>query len=206
MKPTFLFLPILSFVFFSCTELDPNKQVDEGQVTGATYESKEIGWIIEIPKGWKVIAKDKIEASNEKGKKLLEQTAGGEVDISGLKYLISFQKNQFNIFNSTSEPFVEEYPGEYEQNRKFVYGLIHDTYTSQGIKTDTATTTERIQGLDFHVLFTTIYSPEGEKLFNQILFSRLINGYDFAMTITYNNEEDRQTMLDAIKQSKFRDL
>ena len=203
MKYVPLSLILALFTLYSCAELDPNKQIDEGHVANGTYESKELGWTIVIPEGWKIIAKDKIEAREEKGKAILEESAGVEIDISGLKRLISFQRDQFNIFGSTSEPQVEEFPGEYDQNRKAINDLIYNAFLSQGIRTDTSSGIEVIQGLEFHAFYTTIFSPEGEKLFNQIMYSRMINGYDFGMTLTYNNEEDKQTMMDAIKQSKF---
>lgn len=42
-------LSVLAFILFISCKTDPNKQVDEGQVVENTYNSKEIGWTIEIP-------------------------------------------------------------------------------------------------------------------------------------------------------------
>lgn len=84
---------VLTILMTSC-KLDPNKKIDEGKVEGEIYTSKEIGWTMNIPQGWSVISKNKIEANNEKGRKAIEEVAG-EFNYSGLKHLISFQKNQF---------------------------------------------------------------------------------------------------------------
>jgi hypothetical protein len=198
-----LFSLVTITCIISCGEIDPNKQIEEGSVKGSIYESKEIGWLIEIPKDWSIRSKDIVEANEQKGKDVIEESTGVEIDTKTLKHLISFQKNQFNIFESTSEPFEEEYSGEYEQSIKAQNELIYQALAGQGIKTDTSSGKEVIQGLEFHVFYTTIYGPDGRIILNQILYSRLINGYDFGVSISYNSEEDKKTMIDAWKNSKF---
>lgn len=189
----------------SCGQVDPNKNIDEGKVEGNVYTSEEIGWTIEIPKGWTVIDKEKTKEINEKGLKALEETMEGEIDYSGLKNLISLQKDQFNIFQSTSEPFKLEYEGEWEENNSALKEIIYTTYLNQGMKTDSsATTIEKIDGLDFHKYSFTIYSPKGEVILKQIMFSRLINGFDFGVNINYNNEKDRDELLKVFRNSKFK--
>lgn len=189
----------------SCGQTDPSKNIDEGKVEGDIYTSQEIGWTIEIPKGWTVIDKDKTKETNEKGLKALEETIGGEIDYSGLKNLISFQKNQFNTFQSTSEPFELEYEGEWEETNSALKEIIYTAYLNQGIKADSsATTIEKIDGLDFHKYIFTIYSPKGDVILKQIMFSRLINGFDFGVNINYNNDKDRDELLKAFRNSKFK--
>ena len=189
----------------SCGQVDPNKNIDEGKVEGNVYTSEEIGWTIEIPKGWTVIDKEKTKETNEKGLKALEETMGGEIDYSGLKSLISLQKDQFNIFQSTSDPFKLEYEGEWEENNSALKEILYTTYLNQGMKTDSsATTIEKIDGLEFHKYSFTIYSPKGEVILKQIMFSRLINGFDFGVNINYNNDKDRDELLKVFKNSKFK--
>lgn len=201
--PFFIALTIL--VFTSCKPSDPNKDVDEGQVEGNTYTSQEIGWTITIPNEWEVMDKEKSEDMREKGTQAVEETIDQEVDFSGVKTLISFQKNQFNIFQSTSEPFNQEYEGEWEINNAGIKALIYETFMNQGIKADSsATTVETIDGLDFQTYNFTIYGPNGDVILHQILYSRLINGFDFAANINYNNETDRETQLQAFRSSKFK--
>lgn len=189
----------------SCGQTDPNKNIDEGKVEGNTYKSQEIGWTIEMPKGWAVIDKNKTKETNEKGLKALEETVEGEIDYSRLKNLISFQKNQFNIFQSTSEPFELEYEGEWEENNSALKEIIYTTYLNQGMKADSsATTTEKIDGMEFQKYSFTIYSPKGEVILKQIMFSRLINGFDFGVNINYNNDKDRDELLKVFRNSKFK--
>ncbi|HRF77184.1 MAG TPA: hypothetical protein PLB46_11465 [Chitinophagales bacterium] len=108
----------------------------------------------------------------EKGTQALEETIDQEVDFSGVKTLIAFQKNQFNIFQSTSEPFKLEYEGEWEINNAAIKALIFETFVNQGIKADSsATSVETIDGLDFQTYSFTIYGPNDEVILNQILYS-----------------------------------
>lgn len=196
-------LIILCSAIFSCQQLDPNSQVDEGKLRGVVYESQEIGWSIKIPDGWEVTSKDKSEKMTDKGRDLIEESTGTLIEAKELKHLISFQKDQFNIFQSTSEPFKEEFPGEYMQSNKAVTELIYRTFTDQGIKTDTASGKEKIQGLDFITFYITVFDPNGKILLHQVMYSRLMNGYDFGVNINYNNDADKTTMMNAWKNSKF---
>ena len=194
---------LIVLVFSSCNPIDPNKEIDEGSVKGENYKSKEIGWSIEIPKGWKIMTRDKIESSGQKGNEALEKTIGQPVDTKFLKHLISFQKDPFNIFMSSSEPFDEEFPGEFQVNNKQLYEILYQTFIDQGIKVDTTSGKEQIQNLEFETFHTTIYSPKGEIIMNQVLYSRLINGFSFGVTICYNNLADKTTLIETFKNSKF---
>jgi hypothetical protein len=203
MKLSLTLLSLLSVVFISCGSGNANKQIDEGKVKGEVYESKDLGWTIEIPKGWKVVSKDKIDANDAKGKEAIEGVTGEALDTKSLKHLIAFQKDQFNIFTSTSQPFKEEHPGEYDEASAALNGLIYETFASKGIKTDTSSGKESIQGLDFHTFKSTVYGPDGKVLLYQILYSRLLNGYDFGVNLNYNNDEDKEVMMSAWKASVF---
>lgn len=198
---TVLFLSLLSLI--SCGQKDPNKQIDEGTVKDEIYKSKEIGWTIEIPKGWSIVSRDKTDENDQKGQEAIEKSSGQKIDLSHLKHLISFQKNNFNLFASTSEPFKEESPGDYIKSSKSVRELIYQTYVDHDIKADSSSGKEIIQGLEFNVFYTTIYAPDGKVILNQILYNKLINGYDFGVNINFNNDNDKKIMLDAFKKSKF---
>ena len=190
-------------ILSSCGQGNPNEQIDEGRVKGERYASKEIGWAIEIPTDWTVISRDKLEANEAKGKEAIEQSTGLAIEAEGLKHLISFQKNPFNIFTSSSQPFTEQFEGEYQQSTKQTHEIIYQTYTDQGIKSDSSSGIETIQGLVFNTFYTTIYAPNGDVIIHQIIYTRLINGYDFSVNINYNNDEDKKIMVDALKKSTF---
>lgn len=196
---------ILLLSMFSCGQIDPNKQIDEGKIENHSYSSKEIGWTINIPENWTVTSREQNEKYEKKGLDAMEELVEGEIDISGLKNLIGFQKNRFNIFQSTSEPFKLEYEGEWEETNNGVKELIYNTYLQQGIRVDsTATEIIKIDGLDFHSYEFIVYGPNNDVILNQLMYSRLINGFDFAANINYNNDSDKKEMLNAWMNSKFK--
>lgn len=189
----------------ACKEVDPNKQIDEGNFKDQLYVSKEIGWQIEVPKGWEIITKSQNEQYSKKGKEAFKDVHDVDVDDSQVKDLIAFKKDHFNLFLSNSEPFKEEYKGEWEDNEADLKYIIYDTFKSKGIKVDSsATTTVRIDGLDFDRFGFTLYGPNGEVVLNQILYAKLINDFSFTVNINYNNEKDKKMMQDALFNSKFR--
>ena len=195
---------LLLTVLASC-KTDPNKQIDEGEITENKYHSKEIGWTMDIPNGWNVTNKSVLDKRTKKGLDAINETAGIDIDANGLKHLLNFQKNKFNIFQSTSEPFELEYEGEWEENNAGLKELIYNTYSEKGIKTDsTETKIVKIDGLDFKSYEFTIYSPKGDIILNQIMYSRLVNGFDFGININYNNESDKKEMLEVWLNSKFK--
>lgn len=194
----------IASVLIACKNVDPNEQIDEGEVKNGTFSSEEIGWTMKIPDDWKVTTRDETESSNARGLELLEETADMEIDPVGMKNLIGFRKNSFNIFQSTSQPFEVEYPGEWNESNIMLKSLVNQAFADQGIRTDTtATTLVKIDGLDFQTYETTLYGKKGEIILKQLMYSRLINGFDFGVSISYNNEADRKTMVDALMNSTF---
>jgi hypothetical protein len=194
-------------LFVSCKQkdkhLDPNKQVDEGVVRGETYVSPDIGWTIVIPKGWTVVSRDQTDENEKKGAEAIRKSSHEQIDISRLKHLISFQKDKFNSFMSSSESFPNATPGAFEDNCAVVNKMIYDAYTSQGIKSDTASGVEVVHGHKFYMFHATLYGKDGKVILQQLLYSKLINKKDFSVTINYNNEEDKKVMMDAFASSTF---
>ena len=186
----------------SC-EIDPNKQVDEGKVENEYYTSDEIGWTIQIPSGWRIMLKNQLDKNQDKGMDLVQETIDTIVDYSGLKHLISFQKNKANVFQSTSEPFELEYEGEWEENNEFVKVLITETYQNQGIRVDTSSSTAWIDDLKFDLFEIKMYNPQGDIILNQDMYSRLINDYMFSVILSYNDIVYKNEMMKVWTNSKF---
>src|SRR5687767_1718697 len=123
------FLSLLLLVsLYCCAPKDPNKEIDEGKVTGETYTNDELGWQMTIPAGWDVIAKERLQAQQKKGLEMIEATLDTTVVVDGLRSLISFQKNQFNMFVSTSEPSEIADEAEWKEQCKLVRELIYRTF------------------------------------------------------------------------------
>ncbi|TKC12832.1 hypothetical protein FA048_04235 [Pedobacter polaris] len=199
MKSNLLYLLIFASVLLACNSSTP--KTDEPKFE--TYTSKEIGWTIEIPKGYKPLSQNRIEANEKKGKEALGKVAEGEVSNTNLIHLVNFQKNQFNSLSATAEPYDLSRDGEYIANNQLVKKLIFDTYTNQKIKVDTLSGTAIIAGNTFYTFNIKLYGPSGEVLMNQIMYNQLIKGYDFGVNINYNNETDKDILINAFKNSKF---
>ncbi|WP_379087013.1 hypothetical protein [Pedobacter sp. UC225_65] len=200
MKTKFLYFIFGLIVLAACNSSTPQQEAN----AAANYTNKELGWTITIPEGYKLISKAKIEVNDQKGKEAINKVYEGEVNTDSLKHLVSFQKNQLNIFDSTIEPYVEKYPGEYETNNQALKKLLFDTYNNQKIKIDTLSGKEVVQGLDFNAFYIKVYGPSGAVLMHQVMYSTLLKGYDFGVNINYNNEEDKKILMDAFKNSKFK--
>lgn len=193
---------IVLVTLISC-KTDPNKQVDEGQINEGIYQSKEIGWTMEIPKGWKITQRDILEERTEKGLDAINESAGIDYDARGLKQLINFQKDRAHVFQSTSEPFKLQYEGEWEENNRGIKELLYETYDSRGIKIDTSSSKEKIDNLEFEVFHITMFGPAGKVILYQDMYGRHINGYDFGVNLNYINEKEKNEMLKVWKNSKF---
>jgi len=140
----------------------------------------------------------------KKGINAIGNVVEESIDYSGLKHLISFSRNQFNIFQSTSEPFDVEYEGEWEDNNSALKEIILTAYKNQGIRAEASEIlSEEVDTLIFQKYEITIYSPEGDIILNQLLYSRLINGFDFGVSITSNNPADKNIMLEVWLNSHF---
>ncbi|MEM6805514.1 MAG: hypothetical protein AAF696_29225 [Bacteroidota bacterium] len=190
--------------YYSCGPLDPNKQIDQGNVSENIYTNEEIGWTIEIPEGWQVMSRDQLDKNLEQGSEAVEEALGAEIDYSQLKYLISFQKNPFNIFQSSAEKFELTYENEWEENNEKLKEILYETYAQQGIPADTSSSSMKIDDLEFKVFHIKISGADGELLLTQEVYSRYINGYDFSVNINYNNQEDKESMMEVWRNSRFR--
>lgn len=196
-----LFLCILLFSV-SCKE---QKKVDAGVIDTKenVYQNDEIGWKIAIPEGWRIMTVSQRDAMNERGKAAIEETIDSKLDVSGLKNLLGFQKDRFNIFGSTSEPFIEEYPGEWVENNSFLKETVLETYQQNGVHANASETSiEKISGIDFYVYSIKVFLPNDITL-TQYMYSSLINGLDFGVNINYTNEKYGEEMLKAFRESTF---
>lgn len=199
-RPLLILLSSLSIL--ACNS-SPKKESQVEKIPLQTYTSSEIGWTMTIPQGFNLVGQAKIKASEEKGKEAIGKVYNGELKMDSLMHLLNFQKNQLNLFGATLERYVEKRPGDYQRNNEQLKKLLFDTYAKQKIKVDTSSAIEHIQGHDFHAFYVKIYGPSGAPIMNQILYGTMIKGYDFGVSINYDNEIDKKLILDAFKQSKF---
>lgn len=200
-------LLLLSALFnFGCN--GSNKQEHQA-VTSAKkanlFENKAIGWTIAIPEGFKSLSENRVQQNEQQGKEAIKNASGQNVTTDQLIHLLNFQKNQFNSFSATLEPFDESKDGDYLKRNQDVKKLIFDTYKNLKIKADSSSFKNTFAGQVFNGFLVKIYGPNGDIVMHQIMLSQLRKGYDFGVNINYNNENDANLMLDALKNSKFSD-
>ena len=200
MDKNHLFFFVSIFLLTACGSSTPPEQ----KATVEKYTNHELGWSITIPAGFQSLSKSRVQANEKKGREAIA-AAGTDVQTDSLIHLINFQKNQFNLFSATMEPFKSQDPSAYEANNQLIKKLIYDAYAGQKIKVDTSSGKKTVAKHSFSAFYIKIYGPNGSLLMNQEMYSSLINGYDFGVNINYNNEYDKKLLLAAFNSSTFVD-
>jgi len=208
MKQVFILVMMLSMLV-SCkqkqTIKEKQKEIENGSLNERNeYSAAEIGWKTVTPDDWQVLTKKEKEEMTKNGASAIKKATDLEIADSSLIELINLQKDRFNSLLSTIQPY-EEVPGEsYETNNETLKELIKKTYESNNIKADYASSKETIDGLEFLVFSVNIYSPDKSKIIlSQKMYSRILNGYDFGITMVYNNEKDKEVLEKMIHSSTF---
>lgn len=195
--------------FGSCknpqTLKEKQEAVKNGNITDSyVYEAKEVGWTTQLPKDWSVLTSQETDQLNQKGKELIKKNINMDVDMSGLKQLVSLKKNPFNQFISTIERYDVAENGSYIEKNDQVADLMAQTYKSKQMKFIYSQDSATISGLNFYIIDFTIYKPNSsDVLMRQKMYSRLMHGYDFSMTMMYNNPADSTTLQQIISNSQF---
>lgn len=168
------------------------------------FSCDEVGWTFNYPNNWKVLSKDEISIMEGRGKKAIENTLNEEIPLNN-NNILWLKKNAFNSFTSTIQPYDTIEDGPYSENQALITQIIIDTYKNQGIQLEYKKGIELIDGLEFTTLESTIYAPDSKKvILNQIMYDRLISGKtSLTLSINYNNEKDKQSLMEIIKSSKF---
>ncbi len=169
------------------------------------YTDTELGWTMPLPDGWSIQPQEDILAGEAKGRQTMEGLSGESIDVAQLKHLLFMEKDQFNQFRSTSEPSPPSVAGDYELAIEDMKSLLQRSFVSQGINCDTTVTiVENIGGVDFYTFSMNVYTPEGDLMFSQIMYSALRNGKDFGVSIIYNSDATRDEILGAWRKSVFK--
>ena len=207
-----LFLALSLFIILSCkhkqTYNEKKKELNAGKLTEDNlYTVKEVGWTVKIPDGWRILTREENSKLTVKGKEAMEKSSNIEVDVSNLVSLLSFKKDMYNSFLSTMQAFDENEYGSYDKQSFAVHQVIKETYAAKNIPAEYELAASRVGGIMFDRFIAKVYSPDKKKIImTQEMFSCLINGYDFAMTINYNNDKDKETLLNVITTSTFSDV
>jgi hypothetical protein len=205
----FFIFSFFLLIFYSCKNRQPLKEKQQELEVGSIderniYTANMVGWTVKLPENWNVITKRESYEMSKKGKEAIEKSTGLKINGTSLIELINLKKDAANSFLSTIQHYNEADDGNYSQHNKAIIDVLKSTYKSKKIKADYEEGTANIDDLEFETFAIKIYSDNKTKvILHQKMFSRLINGYDFSITINYNNETDRQTLFKVINSSKF---
>ena len=180
---TCLFTLLLGVAICSCAQ---TTHQDAESVKGKTYTSDEVGWTIQIPEGWDIVPNEMID----KGDK-------GEV-----KQLITFRNNG-GLFGATLMPFKEGHPDSYTDYLNQIHANMYQRFISRGVVVDTMVRKISLHGHEYDVFSSTIHAPDGAYIIDQLMYSCLVDGYEFSVNLNFNNDSDKATMLRVWENSKF---
>ena len=173
-------------------------------VDDETYVNGLIGWSMPIPQGWSVMSTEKVAALEAKGQEAISEMEGAEASVGGMINFLNLHKGEKNAFQSSGEPFLEAYQGEWEDVNAQIKELLFDTYLNAGLGVEvTDTITETIDGVTFQFHEFTIFAPNGNEILRQRMYYALIKGYDFGASLSFDSEATRDELLDAWRASKF---
>lgn len=190
MKRQFLCV-LISIVFFSC-----NREEQK------TFEYKELGWRMELPRNWKVMKMARIEQELEEA---IEETK----KISSLKFtgkekvLLRLEKSDLNNLQATATPFIESYKGEWHTRYPILKNQLYNLFKDMGVKVDTISSTTEIGGVKFEVFDIDISEPLSRTKFHKRMFRTYLNEQDFVVNLTYERKRYGKQLEEAFRKSMF---
>ncbi|MEN8217768.1 MAG: hypothetical protein ABFS56_15650 [Pseudomonadota bacterium] len=201
---TVAILVILNTPLVAFSKPPTSVELLEGQIVDGIYKNNRFGWEFPIPKGWKPLSKAEIESLEGKGKKAIEDSYGTEITMSHVP-LLNLRKDLSNAFTSTAQAYHPKEDGNYRAGQETVFEIIKNTYRlSLGVPIDYHRTQETIGGLEFEALHITMYSPDKQTVIvRQIMYNRLIGDSSLFISVTYNNDQDKKSILEALSKSRF---
>jgi len=204
MKIQDIIIVLSSILFFvSCKNNESDKQLNKAQ-TENIFVNQEMGWTMEIPNEWTILDKTTQGVYKQKGKEIVNKFNKETREYSGLIYLLGFKKNQLNIFQSNFEKITYADKKKWEENKRQQKISTAQMYAKQGVKIDTISSIEKIDGIEFSVFLVSVYNQLGGIRYTQKIYGSYINGFDFAVLLNYNNRDDEETLHNFWKNSKFK--
>lgn len=199
-------IPVLSialFVIGACggpAKKDYSKEVDEGTFDGNKYTSQALGWTMEFPDNWIITSKSSLESLDERSKAAVNDTTS---NMSGIKRTLAFQKNFDNNFQSSWEAFSGD-EAAYKRIIANNHVMIYTNYLERNMYTDTVPGKLTVSGVTFDTFEVSLNDKEAKVFTTQLLMNALVKGKFMTVTISYNNEADKEKMLGLFKKSTFK--
>ncbi len=198
MKNPFVII-FLTGILSACIIQPDNRKKDFSK-----YSSQEIGWSVEYPKSWKVLTNNDI--GQEAGStSTTDKSKSKDTLQMRHKNLFWIEKDKFNTFSSTVQSFDSLIDGSYEKTQEALFQAMLSTYHNQGLYFQYKIGNDMIDGLVFKTYFIKFFSNDRKNvILYQVIFDRLIKGKNaLTLSINFNNDKDRQTLINMVKSSKL---
>jgi hypothetical protein len=185
----------IAFVILSGCKTNSNPQ---------TFHNEDFKWTITIPEKFTSVSPGDWEKLQNKGAQAVEKTYGEKVENQATVIFV-FKNGDYNYLESNYQQFDPDVDGDYRESCKVVNEIVYETFRTQipNAKIDSASSIERISGLDFHTFKLVLDLPNGMKI-HTFMYNRLFGKKDFAINITYVDEEAGKRMKEAWFESKFK--
>jgi len=167
-----------------------------------TFSTPEIGWTMELINNWEIESSRNLEKDIQEGIKKIKES-GIKPNVTGKEIkLITFRKNTISKFQSTIIPFKESYKNEWNDKYTLIKTHIYNIFKAQGVRVDSTSQKETIDGVHFEVFNMKIYQGN-KRVMEQNMYRTYLNGYDFIINMTNDSELYKKQMLRVFRKSKF---
>ncbi len=165
--------------------------------------SEQTSWNVEMPENWKVLSKDQIDKIDKDGKDMIEKSTGEELKL-GHRNVLAIKKNDFNQLFANCNLLRDSDVLRYDEIQKSKINMVLEAYDAEGIKYDYQIGQDTIDSYIFLTMKIKLYAPQSDEiLVNQMIWDRLFENQSLLITMNYNNDYDKETLLRVIKNSKF---
>ena len=204
MKSTYLIAIILFISMQGYSQILPAASPTEPDPADTNYyQNADLGWKMAVPNGRTLISNSSLDTLVKK----IIDSSKSPINIAGAVVWLAFQKNKHNTFFAISQHFPEQLNRNWERYQALhdqgSYADYIDHLKGRDMKCDSATSSELINGIKFHVYHIRVYFPNGRKFLDQFLYAKLIHGSSFGVAITASSDEAENLMLSVWSHSVF---
>jgi hypothetical protein len=172
---------------------------------GKTNEfiDKQFKWKMVVPAGFERTGNEQIQQYANTGTHAISQTTETEVENLGAVICL-YQKNGKDGFTASFRKYDSETDGNLSEICRNTKELLCETFQAQikGTRTDTASSMEIIDSLEFNVIKIFVHYPNRKKL-TMLFYERIFDDKLFSFNINFVDAKIGAEILEAWKKSKF---
>lgn len=168
---------------------------------------KEVNWSIDIPNEFQLLDADLLTQIQDVGEQTISEVYENRVPIEDYSNLFAVKASGIEYMAAVAKPYKSQKQEDWLQSVAQQKNLLAYAFAQKmpDSRIDTLTTREKVGGKTFERIDISIHLPGNGGTIKTILYTALLNGYDFALTIVYNskNESTGEQFLKAWRSSAF---